>query len=357
MKKPIFSVPVYIVILYLVVSLISCNKENPITPVIPIEPIDTVEYFNWTIDTFAYPIAGILPIDTNKYYMTSESLPYLALYIDGVKKNIDLGAPYFRGGFIRAKSESKIFVGGGLYGTYDTRAQLRIVENGKVTSYSVPDDSTWGIGYMLIDNDDNLWFGTSKNLIYKFKDGIFKKYELEKGLYNPAFYLDNTNQLYIFCIDHESPPSRYFIKKIVNDTIISVSEEILITYGQKLTPFGGICLNNDLMLSSLHTFYWFSNEKWNPIYTNNDLVFVQALNGFSKNFLFCFLNRYFVNDVYLGSILENNKLHYERNLKLRFCENPHIPILLNDKVVFIPVAGDFFNRLFIGVKKTFKKNN
>jgi len=301
-----------------------CNKdENPVKNSNPVNVIDTVEYFNWKIDSFNYPIADVLPFDSNNYYMTFQSLPYLIHFKDGIQNDIDLGAPIFRGGPIRAKTENKIYAGGMHWNGNDNKAQLRIIENGNVSFFSVPDDSTFLVSDMLIDKNDDLWISTDINIIYKFSNGKFRKYIIGDSLFESKFYEDNSNQIFVYSICNIGTSIRYNIKKIVNDSMIFISDEFLSTDHDKFVGDEGICLNNDFVVSSMHTFFIFIGNKWNPFYSNNDIQFQSSLNGFSSNFLFCFLNSNIVNSNYnVGLILENGKMHYEKNLKLIANETP-----------------------------------
>jgi len=169
-------------------------------------------------------------------------------------------------------------------------------------------------------------------------------------LYNPIFYKDNSNQIFIFSIGYIGTSIKYNIKEIENDNIIPISEEILASDSQKFVGREDICLNNDFVLSSMHTFFLFENNQWNPIYTNNDLKFASSLGGFSKNFMFCFLDWHNLTGTKnVGLIYENGNIHYERNLILNIPETPKIQRVLNDRIIFIPTISD--TRLFIGTKK------
>ncbi|MDD5362363.1 MAG: hypothetical protein PHN88_09535 [Ignavibacteria bacterium] len=343
---------IYIILLIGSIYFISCSEDNPAKIQDPIPGLDTVEYFNWKIDTFYYQITDVLPIDSTNYFMTFSALPYLKHYKQGTVSNIDLGYPYFRGGPIKAKNENKIYVGGLLYGNGDTRAQLRIVENGKVSSYSVPDDSTRNVGSMFIDKQDNLWLSTDKSP-YKFSNGTFKKFNLGDSLIFCRFYEDNADQLLAFCVYNIGYPGIYEVKKIIGDTSATIYTERITSYGQKYYGVENICLNKDIVMSSFHTYFSFGNNTWNPFYSNNDLHFRPALNGTSRNYLISFLDFEYVNGHdNVGLIYDNGKLTYERKLAISYSEIPAKIIFVDEKTVFIPTVNP--SRLFIGTKKQTK---
>jgi hypothetical protein len=191
MKKPIFSVPVYIVILYLVVSLISCNKENPITP--PPSPtgyqFDSARY-DWKIDTllgYGYSTGGYFVLDSSNYYMVSDYGQFIHHDEHGFHK-YPLPEQYVTPVCVFGKEKNNIFIGGfkDILGT-----NLRILKlinfNGSLLK-DIPLNSDSISKYMIssiyVRNNSEIWLGTYVGKIIKF-DGI-----------NLTYYSFNPNQIF-----------------------------------------------------------------------------------------------------------------------------------------------------------------
>lgn len=71
---------------------------------------------------------------------------------------------------------------------FGTKNGICLYDGNKFTKYPVPD--TLSITCMLEDSDENLWFGTLRNGVYRFNGT-----KLDNFLNNDVFNLGNTNQL------------------------------------------------------------------------------------------------------------------------------------------------------------------
>ncbi|HEY5125626.1 MAG TPA: hypothetical protein VIK14_18010, partial [Ignavibacteria bacterium] len=81
-SKSIFSVVIFIVSFYLLITLISCNKENPVEPPPPSPSILDSNYLDWSFDTIDISIKyGMCIADTNKIFIPGR--PYLVYINNG----------------------------------------------------------------------------------------------------------------------------------------------------------------------------------------------------------------------------------------------------------------------------------
>jgi hypothetical protein len=354
--KFIFAVPIISILLYLIIASSSCHNENPVSPSGNFT-VDTVDFFKWKIDSFSYSIQGFIPFDTNDIYIIFSQLPYLVHY-DGLQyRNIDLRDPYFRPISLKAKDKNTIYIGGLFFANGNNHAVLKILKSNNIETYIAPDDSTIAFGHIIINEGNSLWISTMNEIFYKFESDNFTRFNLEKKMHRLKFYKNNDDIVYIYCQNNQNvnpnEPLKYYIKKIVNDTIINISEEILETNFIKYVDWNYLCLNNDFIMSSLHSFFWFKNEKWAEIYHSSSLEFNSLIGGFSMNNLIATQYDNGISQFYNGLIYTNNQVFVERNLTFASSETPLCIIPLNENIIYISTESVFTSRLLRGIRKNY----
>jgi len=204
MKKSILSVPVYIVFLYLVISIFSCNKENPITPPPPPSgyQFDSARY-NWQVDTLLWyggSTGGYFVLDSSNYYMITDFGQFIHHDENGFHT---YQLPDIIAHSVYGKDKNNIYIYGYkiIVGTNNT--VLRLVKwNGSSFKDIIIPDTAYHIDYLItsvyILNDNEIWLGTNLGKLIKY-DGVNFKYFIFNSNYEFGMdinFFEQENQFY-----------------------------------------------------------------------------------------------------------------------------------------------------------------
>lgn len=199
-SKSIFSVPVYIIFLYLVSSIFSCNKENPIEPPPPV-PQDTSDEYEWRVITTA-TINEIFVLDTSNIYLfftngTVRKYDGASTYF----QLINFNDPYFSVWSANSIDNQNIYFAGFTYFTTNyAPVTIKKMNNENVTHtwISMKDSSADFFGY-IVTGEDDIWYGKAyKPCIYHLNSNNFTKYDLDSGLQYNYLYKDKFNNVFAF---------------------------------------------------------------------------------------------------------------------------------------------------------------
>lgn len=265
MKKSIFAVAIYIVGVYLIISLFSCNKENPIVPPPPEQP-DTASRFLWNPIYVGGPIYRIYVADTNNVYM--EAGQGRCLHYNGHSFNyLNLQDPQFNLVSVSGYDNNNIFfVGTWIPENNVVIQKLKKYTNGVFTSY-ILDTSTSVMSYLKVTGYNQAFISTDRNYVYYFDNGTIKKYYLEADttVRNPFLFSDKNNNLIVIAFKYNYLNSEIHVLKfngygfdlIRNDCFNSADPNCF-------SDFIFQC-GNDIIMSKLEAnneLYYFDGNNW-----------------------------------------------------------------------------------------------
>ena len=213
MKKSIFSITVYILVLYLIISLISCNKENPITP--PPPPPSGYQFdsarYEWRCDTIIWNLfyPPFVADTSNLFY---RDMYGRFIHFDGIiyhyfiPTNIN---PLSLGGF----DKNNVYIGGNLRignsNDYILKIQKWTGSGFKEMPTVDTSHNTYNsVGNIYCRNLNEIWLGTAKGSLYKY-DGIesYQKYLIDTNYefdFLTNFY-ETINNFYVFGYRFSNP--------------------------------------------------------------------------------------------------------------------------------------------------------
>jgi len=204
MKKSIFSVPVFIVSFYLLITLMSCNKENPITPPPPPSgyQFDSARY-DWQVDTllwYGYSTQAYFVLDSSNYYMATDFMQFIHHDQNGFHT---FPLPDIFAGCVYGNNKNNIYIGGymTILGTNNDVLKLKIFNGSSIRDIPIPDTAyhtSYYISSIYVRKDNEIWLGTNLEKIIKF-DGIkLTYYKFNSNyLFSPdANFFEQENQFY-----------------------------------------------------------------------------------------------------------------------------------------------------------------
>lgn len=313
---------------------------------------DTVETYDWRADTIRqYYLTSFDVVDTNNIYFTANPSSSI-LHYDGKNYNpIDLQDPLFRGVIIKAWDKNNIYIGGARIGGSWLPAVLKIIRNGVIYSYVVPDDSTVTIASIHLIDENRAWLGTTEtNIVYFFENGSFTKHELGENERDNFFRSDQNNNLYLFSLKYITI-GQYdyeiilYIRKFVNNNFVIVKIDSSFRSSGKLHNFHN-CTNGDIVFSGRNSIYSFENENFELMYSSAETSFGIAIGGLSKNDLIIDRNPqldFLERNAYIWKV---NKIMIEKNLRFHSYSDIGNIVLLNDRV-YISTSSPLLPSTFI----------
>jgi hypothetical protein len=311
-KKSIFSVPVYIVILYLVVSLISCDKENPIVPPPPSNPlvIDS-NFFDWHIDTARGTLGGLqfgmYIADTNRIFISGTI--YGIFFDNGTLRKIKYldNDPNFKAYCVNGTNVNNVYFGGAADdGTQ--KSKLKIWNGNYIKDIDLPDDSSARILSIEVISDNDIWMSTDHNVIYHYNTLPVTSYKLETGLKSGMIQKDNYGNLFAYYIKNLPEMNNlFYIFKYENNNWIQIYKDSTFP-GSELT-IGRSFVNNQCIRKGLTGYYYFTGNNWQKFLNLGGLIYGHACGG--KSFDNILLNG-FEEGVGLGVFYYDGKQIYRQ---------------------------------------------
>jgi hypothetical protein len=203
MLKPkfIISFPVYFVCLYLVISIFSCNKENPIAPPPPVSQ-DTADEYEWRVVEEDAGLNGeIFVSDTSHIYLFYDDGTCYRYDGANVFEEVNFNDPRFSVWEANSNDNKNIYFSGYSYfSTNYAPVTIKKMLNGNVikTWISSKDSTPDRFGY-IVTGDDDIWYGKAyKPYIYHLTSNNFTQYELDSGLQYNYLWKDKYNNIYAF---------------------------------------------------------------------------------------------------------------------------------------------------------------
>lgn len=337
------------------IVIISCsddvitNKEPPVI-------FDTVETYSWITDTIShYYLTNFDVVDSENIFFTSISAPSIFKY-DGQSYNpIDLQDPIFRGNEVKAWDKNNIFVGGGHTGGIWLPAVMKILRDGIVYNYEVPDDSTVNIGSILLVDRDKAWLGCNENnIVYFFDNGNFIKHKVGVGEINNFFRKDSNGNLYLFSSKFigNLPPFEiiFYMRKLVGNEFILVTVDSTFSSSGK-HPDIQTCSNGDIVFSGKNNLYNVKNDNFEIIYSETIINFGSAIGGLSKDNLLIERDHRDEFPTRSSYIWNGNKLKVEKYLRFNYYSNVN-KIFFFGRKAYVLTSSPFVGINFIkGTKK------
>jgi hypothetical protein len=294
MKKSNFSFPVYLVSLYLILSLFSCNKENPIEPPPPI-PQDTADEYEWrAVEEGAGLWGEIFVSDTSHIYLFYDNGTCYRYDGANIFEPVNFGDPYFsvyRAGSI--DNQNIYFAGFTYFSTSYSPITIKKMKNGNViqTWISSEDSASDGFGY-IVTGEDDVWYGKEiSSCVYHLNSNTFTKYDLDSGLQYNYLWKDKFNDVFAFgnlyinngkCIFHTYKFNGSRFEILSKDTLQD--------------PFNIFCIypcGNDLLKrSDGWGLSYFTGNNWIP-FMNYPGIGIYKLGGNSKDTLINFALEYY----------------------------------------------------------------
>ncbi len=286
--KSILSVPILIVCLYLLITLISCNKENPVVPPPPPVTIDTNDYYEWRFITPA-TIAHLFVQDTSHIYIF---FPNGSCYrYDGANiwEPVNFNDPLFNVFKANTFDYKNIYFLGYTYNSSNYYpVTIKKYNNGNVIkSWISVMDSTGDSMNSVVTGEDDIWYGkVNKPYIYHLLSNSFTRYELDSGVVYNYVWKDKFNKIYTFGVKYYStPPNLSYIMysyKFNGNGFEKISKDTMV-YTYDLFP-----CSSDLLI---RTFDWglsyFTGNNWSSI-MNYPSFQLYKVGGWSKDSLISF---------------------------------------------------------------------
>jgi hypothetical protein len=365
MKKPIFSVAVYIVILYLAVSLISCNKENPVVPPPPPVTVDSSDQYIWT-DIGNGPMFQAYAADTNRiYFFYSGYITYVA---DGlIFKRVYFKNPQFKAKNAMNSPDGSTYFFGFNYRNLWPYPAIEKMQNGIFTeTYEASADTNKaGFMSMTFEDENNAWLtmGYGSSSFYHFSSGIFKEYKLDTNFININIFKQN-NIVYLFgnnklSNDPYSMTLNSYIYQNNYFELLSIDTMREQAYLHSMLIFQ--TSNNDLILNGTNVLKYFNGINWNILIPqpfsiiweiggyNKDSLIVLAQPGTQQVSVQTWNGKFWNGEDSANLIIRRRAINFDNSA------GPLNIKMLYDKV-FIPVTDDQNSGVLIGQKKKiFKK--
>ena len=221
MKKSIFFIPVFIVSFYLLITLISCNKENPITPP-PVPSIIDSNYLDWSFDTIDISIKyGMCIADTNKIFIPGR--PYLVYINNGTVNYKNYNDNDFGSFCISGTNINNVFIGGFSFSL--SKSKLKRWNGATIEDIALPSD-TGNIFNILAISQNDVWMTTSRNKIYHYANNSTNTYWFSSNYAGGNIFKDNLENLYSSFYEITTGNYVYLnIFKFINDTWVQVSRD------------------------------------------------------------------------------------------------------------------------------------
>ncbi len=354
--KKIKSIPVYLLLIALCsIFVVSCSEDNTVTLSEPPFAFDSVETYDWVIDTISPYLTNFDVVDSENIFFSITSEPYIYKYDGKTYQFIDLLDPNFRGNQIQAWDNNNIFVGGDHIGGSWLPAVLKIVRNGMVDSYEVPDDSTVSISSILLVDKDKAWIGCQENnIVYYFDNGSFVKHRVGVGEATNFFRKDANGNIYLFSLNFigKFPPFEiiFYMRKLIGNEFILIKIDSSFHSSGMHTEIE-TCSNGDIVLSGKNSLYFINNDNFEIVYTETAINFGSAMGGFSKNDLLIESDPRDEFPTRSTYIWNGSKLVVEKKLRFNFYSNVNKIFFFGDKV-YILATSPFVGVNFItGTKK------
>jgi len=262
--------------LYLFVTLIAASFGSCKNDTVSVnDPVLTGDYFRWTLeDSITYGTYDISVVDSNNTFVAG----YPCYKINnGIKTFINFSDSLFFAKIVRSYSKDyAVFAGARASFPDPTERQIKIYNNGIITSYPAPSSIDYEFGdVLIIEPGKFLVTGSPSSRFYLFNNGVFNEYFLPDTSGAYKFGMTN-NLIYIFALRGIQGS----IYKFENNQPVFIRNE----------PMGGAFynLNSDIIRVfspdfSQFFYDYFTETSWvrmNPV----DHFYVRAVTGESRNF-------------------------------------------------------------------------
>jgi hypothetical protein len=291
MKKSILSIAVYIVCFYLVISIFSCNKENPIEPPPPPPPqqLDTASRFLWNPIPVGGPIFRIYVADTNSIYIETNGR---CLHYNGQSFNyLNFQDAEFSLGCVSGYDDNNIFFAGTWIPENNVVInKLKKYTNGLFTTY-ILDTSTSVTSILKVTGQNQAWISTRQNYVYYFNDGIIIKYFLETDtlVRDPLIFNDKNNNLLIIAFNLSSTNRQLHVLRFNGNGFDLIRTDCFNNGDPNcLSDYIYQC-GNDIIMSKFdanNELYYFDGNNW-QYHSTFDSINIRAykIGGWSKDSL------------------------------------------------------------------------
>lgn len=359
MKKSIFSVPVYLIGIFLIISLFSCNKENPVTPPPPVT-VDSSDQYLWTDVGFGDMLQAYVA-DTSRIYLFY--FGHITYVTDGhIYKKVYFVNPQFIAVNAMNSPDGSTYFFGFNYRNLWSYPAIEKLQNGIFTeTYEASyDTNNSGFGSMTFEDENNAWLtmGSGCSSFYHFSSGNFKEYKLDTNLKNIKIFKQN-NIVYLFGTkklsnDPYSMTLNSSIYQNNNFELLSIDTMREQAYLNSMLIFQ--TSNNDLILNGKNVLKYFNGINW-TVLIPQPFDIVWEIGGYSKDSLIVLaqpfsqhLSVHTWNGKFWNGEDSANGIIRSHTIQFNNSRGPLNIKMLYDKV-FIPVTDDQNSCVLIGQKK------
>ena len=290
-KKFIISIFAVFFCYLLILSLYSCNKENPVIPPEPPPPPikpDTVSRYIWTFYGNIIPMFYIYTADTNIIYVTAAY--QLAIYNGVNLTHYDLHDPNFAAENVYGFDKNNIFVAGFSIVNNLTVPTFKKITNGNIETYILENENDY-IYDIFITGPNQAWFSViNKSNVYYFDNGIINKFRLSNNdsINIGKFYLDKNKNLYVFASKFLGAPiGTLYTYKFNSDHFDSLRTDCInLADPTCKNPNIFRCGTDAVMLpyNTHQKLYYFNGSDW-IIHSSMDSIMPFKIGGISRDSL------------------------------------------------------------------------
>jgi hypothetical protein len=291
-RKSIIYVLSLLFLCYLIISLCSCNKENPVIPPEPPPPQgpDTVsQYVYTTFNHLGGFLSNVYAVDTDKVFIIGNS--QLLLYNGHNVEEYPLNDPnMFKPYDVSGYDKNNIFI----YGEYVINWSkvlpiFKKITNGVITTYTIG-DTGHTINDFIVAGPNQAWFSDCKSSkIYYFNNDLISEYRLSENdsIKWGILYLSPDKELYVFAIhDLNIQTGTFYTYKFVDGNFILLRTDCYDEFPCNTNRI--FRCGKDIIMTSKYNFCktkYFDGNEW-VFHSNQDTIDnPYKLGGISKDSL------------------------------------------------------------------------
>lgn len=259
----------YFALLSLIISLTSCNQNNPIGPNSNEQSVN-IKYtsiYDWQFIHFDGGSGieySIYATDTNQVFITS----YIATYFyDGYNfRIIYSNSLEFQAETIAGTNENNIYLGGMGSNGIKTHAKLKKWDGNSVYEINIPDDTSSLVTYLLVKSENDIWILTDSKYVYHY-DGIsnMKRYFIPIGgeFFPDKIFSDLNGKIFLFGKKYTEIGELIYVLQFNNENF----EVIMSDFIDSSTELQNIAvsINNDFLRSGKNFIHYFEPTGWQEV--------------------------------------------------------------------------------------------
>ncbi|MCX6164948.1 MAG: hypothetical protein NTU73_08855 [Ignavibacteriae bacterium] len=241
----------------LVISISSCNKDNPVNISNGSVIVDS-NVFNWKIDTlYMNPTGDCYIADTNNIIIPG--VPNSVFINNGVVTYINHNYNEFVCYCVNGTDINNVYLGG--INGVTSKPKLKKWNPGGIVDIPVPDSISACIQNIVCNSENDIWMSTTKNIIFHYFNQSFEIYRLESGYEAGVVFKNASNSIYSEYIKFITNDSYYVtVFKFENNSWVQVCKDSI----DSNTEMGDyIGFSEDKILRRGKTgIYYFTGNNW-----------------------------------------------------------------------------------------------